>query len=687
MGFCRRCGEIVAGDRCKCGGLAVGMFLPTPRSDRYVDLVRAAPVVPWSQSQSKDKTTDKWSKTYIHRERSVSPTRPLTPHLMGSAPSASTASPNKRFPHPGSNNNVSTPVMGSRVSAHIASATSQNRSPSPLKYSNTLPDPDSDILPSLAHQDATLSKVYGSVLQSKESLTTHSCAICSSTFPPDATIYPDPTAADSSRFLCRPCFTANGGSKGPCNACSRPVLILKSEGGFIEAAEKYWHKRCFNCSGCSKNIGESPTLDIFGNPSCVECFDNCLRRGPSTPKKTLDGRVNNIGGMNINFNSRNDKEGSPAVEELEQRLGITRGREESPAPEESSRRLSIVGNESASRSSAPDSHVGWPLASNGGASNLLVERRQSQHNSPPHQSPARKYSPVGKHITGSPASIQEAIEEMKKKIFKESPSSSVPRTPRLSDHTDLPATPLRSPSFPVSNRSRPSFSNESLLPASPLSPIIPQTPDMMSDISDTTTQSSPSGLDSPPRNDRDFSVPFRFSGHEQASYHVPHDIFRPHERLVEEAAEKSPSNTPKNPKLYDHISSSPSGPSDSTDIPLVKIKTLDVIPHSSTPELTTSARCAKCGGKLFSMREGGRFVTVPKDGDDAQASMYHTDCFKCVECQRPFKETNMGQAVFVRSKSGPCHVEVHLVSLGVVKTQHRLIVVCTSHEDHVSEVS
>ena len=27
MGFCRRCGEIVSGTRCKCGGMAVGTFV------------------------------------------------------------------------------------------------------------------------------------------------------------------------------------------------------------------------------------------------------------------------------------------------------------------------------------------------------------------------------------------------------------------------------------------------------------------------------------------------------------------------------------------------------------------------------------------------------------------------------------------------------------------------------------
>jgi len=596
MGFCRRCGEIASGTRCKCGGTAV------------------APVVPWSRSQLEERTPDRWSKTYIHRERSASPTRPTT-NLSGSVLPAPAASPTKRFPRPTANSDVSTPVLGSRVSAHIASATSRNRPPSPLKYSSTLPDPDSDILPSLVSHDVTLSKVYGSVLQPKESLATHSCAICSSIFPPDATIYPDPTAMNSSQFLCRPCFITNGGSRGPCHVCSRPVLILKSEGGFVEAAEKYWHKRCFNCSGCSKNIGDSPILDLFGNPSCAECFDNCLTR---TPKKRSQGdgkvnHVNNIGGMNFNSSSSRSRERSPAVEELEQRLGIVESREGSPALEELSQRLGMIGKESSARYSASGSLIGRPPASNAShENNPLAKRSRSKRNSRLDQSPARKYSPIRGQTTGSPAPTQEAIEEMKQRFLKESPDSSS-KTLTFTHRTDPSSLIGLSSSMP--SRAKSSIAVASPLldtaPTTRLSPIIPQTPDLISDLSDTTTQSSSSGPGSPPRNAEDFN-----------------ELFCPPEP-------------------------------DSTRYLWEEQKTLqspdELIPPSTA--LVTTTFCADCGGPLFSVRDGGKYFSVPNDGTNAQTLMYHTDCFKCVECHRVFKQGNNGQTIFVTSRNGPCHVE------------------------------
>ena len=248
------------------------------------------------------------------------------------APSART----RRFPRPNSTSSVFSPALKNSVSSHISLATTQSsRPPSPLKTSTTISDSESDILPSLLPHEPTLSKVYGSVLQPTETLTLHSCAICSVVFPPDATIYPNPCDSDLNSFLCRPCFTTNGGSKGICPSCSRPVLTLKSEGGFVHSTGKYWHKQCFNCTGCFKNIGESPLVDLLGQPSCAECFDNCLNRDPTTPRKTRSSSNNNSpipsnpGGLNASY-SRKSRENSPALEELEQRLGIVKSREGSP---------------------------------------------------------------------------------------------------------------------------------------------------------------------------------------------------------------------------------------------------------------------------------------------------------------------------------------------------------------------
>ncbi|KAG5221440.1 lim-type zinc finger-containing protein [Salix suchowensis] len=179
-----------------------------------------------------------------------------------------------------------------------------------------------------------------------------------SRLPPDATIYPDPseTSSEHHRFLCRNCFIKNGGSKGTCPQCTRPVLILKSEGGFVYASGRHWHKKCFNCDGCGKNFGDKPLVDLLGRPSCADCFDNCLNRTPSTPKERtalpVDTTSANPGGMMRTPKDERVSSGSPTIDELEQRLGIVKSRESSPALEELGQRLSMLskGRESPTRS-------------------------------------------------------------------------------------------------------------------------------------------------------------------------------------------------------------------------------------------------------------------------------------------------------------------------------------------------
>lgn len=277
----------------------------------------------------------------------ISPVKGLA---IGPSP-ISTAPFPRRFPRPKSMFVGPTTSLDSGIADHIIHATSQSMSPpSPLKISTTLSDAENDILPSFLPHEPSLSKVYGSVLQPKDTLTMHSCAICEVIFPPDATIYPNPSSSQSDKpsFLCRPCFTTSGGSKGSCPACSRPVLALKAEGAFIHSGGNYWHKRCYNCAGCFKNIGDAPMVDLLGRPSCVNCFDNCLKRDhPATPKKNRAPSNNNSpsfsnpGGLNTSYGpGRKSRESSPALEELEQRLGLGKSRESSPAVIDTSRSLS-----------------------------------------------------------------------------------------------------------------------------------------------------------------------------------------------------------------------------------------------------------------------------------------------------------------------------------------------------------
>ncbi|PSR85852.1 hypothetical protein PHLCEN_2v5328 [Hermanssonia centrifuga] len=277
------------------------------------NVLLASPAVKWPHGEEQGKQ-DKWSRTYVTNSGKPPAYAPTSAQPSSSA---------KRVSRPA----ISTSV-GSRVSAHIASATA-SRPLSPLKHSRLVSDEstaEQGILPS--PHGSELAKVWGSVLQPKETLASFTCAICTTPFPPDATIYPDPSSAE--RFLCRPCFTVNGGSKGDCPSCHRPVLILKSEGGFVENGGRTWHKKCFCCEGCNKNIGDHPMVDLLGRPSCAECFDSCLKR-PSrdSPKvKSPDGKTSALGGARRRESKTRDD--SPALDELEQRLGIAKSRENTP---------------------------------------------------------------------------------------------------------------------------------------------------------------------------------------------------------------------------------------------------------------------------------------------------------------------------------------------------------------------
>ncbi|KAF8622227.1 hypothetical protein AX15_007168 [Amanita polypyramis BW_CC] len=660
MGFCRRCGDIVSGERCKCGGVAV------------------APVVSWRDLDAENH--DRWTRTYVSRERSASVSASQAKRLTKGAVAISSLN------------------LSNRVSAAVAPT--ESRPTPPLRPTTTGPVPEAGILPSPC--DSTLSKVYGSVLQPKESLATFSCLICSTVFPPDATIYPDPRSPDATsenRFLCRPCFIINGGSKGTCPTCTRPVLTLKSEGSFIHASDKYWHKRCFNCNECQRNIGDTPLVDLLGRPSCEECFDSCLRRDrgreqePNTPMKKVSSPRHspttrrNIGGIdtsstmhNLGLNSR---EASPALDELEQRLGIVRSlRGGSPSLEELSQRLSSIGKEPprARRDSRHSERYRSPEPEDAFSSSpeRTVALRQSETS-----------SPVRKQVTGmdgacSPAPTPEAIEEMKSRFMRTTVSPpSIPPSPlnnlaqsfstgaRTSTRTSLGSR------IPVASQTQSdaevqmhgdeyalieNSAGTPLIP--PPSPSIRMTPDLVLDTSNDTARSSVSGVESPPcepqheerrhnsaaeetrrpayRGDyKDkFSLDATMVVKEETEGELVFPIHMPSKRLE---TKQTPSKIPVASKSS-NVTATIDGTTFSTKKPV-------------NDEPTSIARCAKCEELLFSTKGGGRYLTLPAE-EGAKSKMYHVECFRCTTCDGPFKEGDKGQAIFVKAKGGPCHIEV-----------------------------
>lgn len=511
-----------------------------------------------------------------------------------------------------------------------------------------------------------LSKAFGSVLQPKESLATYSCAICMTEFQPDATIFPDPSAPElSDRFLCRPCFIINGGSKGDCPVCRRPVLILKSDGGFVETSGRVWHKKCFRCEGCHKNIGDTPMVDLLGQPSCADCFDSCLKRN-STPRKSHPlpslEKVDNRTLVTL-FKDSKSREGSPAIDELEQRLGIMKSREGSPVLEELTQRLNAVLNrlprDSSPSLSSSTSHLNKDDLESSPLAHHILERRKSatlitsRHETDPVDiltdadcvSGTRTSTPCQANHADSPhrdhpqSSMRpsfDAIEEMKSRFMNQATSPPVSFTDATSSPGLLPnpavtnspaSTPSRIPRMSRVSGSpglRHAVSTSSLR-SSRIS-WTPSTPDLIPDISDTLTQSS--GPSSPSAFSRQAHPRDDFGSNPRE--HAPTKVMAP-ERLG-----------------------------------MVTPKPKDSLSKSSIPTATLSSGslCAKCGGSLFATGGSGRFVTVPELSAVGPPKTYHTECFRCVLCDGPFRETANGQAIFVRGEGGACHIEVSRAILG-----------------------
>ena len=649
-----------------------------------------APVVSWKDHDAE--SNDKWSRTYVLRDRSASLS---ASQFKGNTKSASTSLPAD---------------LSARVSAHIVAVASVDpRAAVPLKPTVTGPAPEVGILPSPS--DSTLSKVYGSVLQPKESLATFSCWACGDVFPPDATIYPDPRALDSAsanRFLCRGCFMDNGGTKGTCPTCSRPVLTLKSEGGFVHSAGKYWHKRCFNCSECQKNIGDAPLVDLLGRPSCPECFDSCLRRPSerdqtsSTPTKFMRHSPitrRNIGGMETTSSTTttqfgsNSREASPALEELEQRLGIVRNtREGSPSLEELSQKLSSIGKEP-SRARRDSRH----------SERFRSPEPEDVFSSSPERASGLRYSTgtpsqVHRQTTesngnSSPAPTPEAIEEMKLRFMKSATASSPSMSSPL-NHLAQSFTTIFPSQLHTSSRTR---SSSSLL--APIIPTPPEladeiedqdvkgfidenvslvhspmdlpTPDLVSDASDDTEPSSP-------------SMELQLCGRGDAKLSNVNQHDEVHSDTESDSRETSELDTHEKRVRLGALpmatEETGNGLTTSIDIPSKKVDTnmtppskipvarkslgTKVINQAATPASmvmpasSSTARCTKCTGLLFTNGEG-RYLTLPVE-EGAKSKMYHVECFRCVVCEGTFEEGGNGQAIFVKAHGGPCHVEVRV---------------------------
>lgn len=467
-------------------------------------------------------------------------------------------------------------------------------------------------------------------------------------------------------------------------------------------------------------------VDLMGRPSCAECFDNCLKRSPgrvsatNSPRRPYDSpeprdkSIGNIGGLRGDRGK--SREGSPAIEELEQRLGIikSRSRESSPALEELSQRLSaVVAVSRTPTKDSPKSRI--PVSQRAGGSRdgtPLVDRKvrgrslldMSGGAGSPFGSPSIGGSPAYRmkydrqkspeldssspsqriyERFKSPELLQEAVpqdtsvgkddavEEMKKRFLKHAVSSSSLTSASASSSSSSPSSRRQS---------------------SPASAITPQKPSSTSKIPVATSihgNGSPlASLRSSLGRSSFSSPPYRrdsYGGTEESSVPSTPDMTSDFEDTVTESSAPSspPERSPPGLTSYKedvfgsekrrYVHEEPTTTEDEdeeedifssrkTPTPKLKSRTL---PTSLSPNTS----CGKCGSALFTTKDEGKFVTVPDielgaEGEDEGAVpptrnlTYHTGCFRCTVCQGMFKETGTGQAIFVRGDKGACHPEV-----------------------------
>ncbi|GAA5860314.1 hypothetical protein JCM8547_003460 [Rhodosporidiobolus lusitaniae] len=246
MGFCRRCGDILHADRCKCGG--------TQRESTTKALFKEAG------------GSDKWSQRYLSRTS--------TGGTSSSSTSPRSISPSK----------PNESIFGS---------------PSRTLLPPSRPASPSKLHQSFLHQldeteegEGELNSVFGSVLSPKDHWT---CGACAVQFKQEEVIYPHPDAKKDPKlaelFFCRQCF-AERFRKGNCKRCKLAVL---SDAPFVKHDSNLWHQDCYVCSYCSvrplpflssfcvpsltllstgkRNPQTDAIIDFAGRPSCEACFD------------------------------------------------------------------------------------------------------------------------------------------------------------------------------------------------------------------------------------------------------------------------------------------------------------------------------------------------------------------------------------------------------------------------------
>ncbi|KAG9005468.1 hypothetical protein FRB94_001553 [Tulasnella sp. JGI-2019a] len=677
MGFCKRCGDIVNGDRCsKCGGTVVSAALrwnPGASSNTQA-------------SDSRNEWATSFERRFLPKAQADPPkpstvvTRPLvsrTPAILSAFKDAA-STPSTNAPRP--NIVRSKAPVSDKATYAPSKAPVIPRTPSPLKnFANSYLNPDSPDPSIVLKPDAaggnSLAKVYGSVLQPVSTIASFVCSACDTPFLPDATIYPNPD--DPKVYFCSSCFSKNGGSRGACDACGQEVLRLKVEGGFVENDGRVWHTGCFKCEGCGRDISTRPMVDVLGRPCCEDCFDGCLKRGnkaasakssrnPSPASKAVRGRLGTPNsradsstglaspGLKKSTSHGDDlAQANSVVEELAKRIGASPHRsptrEGTNLPSEAERPSPALVRSVASRLAALTADMSLSATRQARErdddSNISQRFPAADFTAPP---PALALPPLSHSSSSSSLQSSSSSRQTVNDGSNNTPTNT--RREKVADNSR--SSPRPNLNTAISGLLTPGSTPTQSPTRSPPSRTISITspPATVSKIPSLRGRNSLSLASPPPKKDRGAPVG---------------EIFSTPPR------QPSTSSKPHTPSRIPSISSPHAKPTPPTSSPVINKGTSPAATRSfkgNRPSITipnpvqeseSDAKCEKCATQLFSMVNGRtKIVNVPPPpGDEGGVTQsYHADCFRCDACDGVFVDQE-GAAGFVRFDGGVRHIE------------------------------
>ncbi|KAE8602864.1 hypothetical protein XENTR_v10014156 [Xenopus tropicalis] len=117
------------------------------------------------------------------------------------------------------------------------------------------------------------------------------CFVCQSCREP---VGNKPFIPKESKIYCMPCYEKQFANQ--CKSCRKAI----TKGG-LSFQEQQWHRECFVCTSCKKNLVGEKSTSRDESPYCVDCFDNLYAKKCAACAKPITGQG---GAKYISFEDR-----------------------------------------------------------------------------------------------------------------------------------------------------------------------------------------------------------------------------------------------------------------------------------------------------------------------------------------------------------------------------------------------